>query len=786
MNNLIQVLQNFGLHLSGQPVLDNTYQRVKFNGSNDLRGWYIGRVDNGQIYCAYGSWDQDQHHKYTSHAGGSTEESSRHFALLAEERKKQQEADQAKAARIASRIMATAAPCPADHPYLVKKGIKPVPGLKLEKKTSALLVPMYDQALCLTSLQRIFPDGAKKMLYHGKKQGCGFIIHGDPEISPCICEGLATGASIHMATGGKVFVAFDVGNMAHVARALVDKYPNLIICADNDHAKENNIGLTKGTKLAAELNVKLSYPKGITGTDFNDLHAEKGLEAVRDAINKVVGSGHIKLPLPTELSPVAPFDYALLPESLNAWVSDICERMQCPPDFVSVGVMTALAAVIGRKIGIRPQTKSDWTVVPNTWGMVVGRPGVLKSPALEAALAPLNRLAAAANNTYKSSIETYKQEMAVAKLRAEAREKKARKELAQNHDADVLSLLAANEETNEPVLKRYKTNDSTPASLGELLRQNANGLLVYRDEIVSLLKGLDREDQAEGRGFYLTGWNGDSPYTFDRIGRGLNLHIEAVCLSVLGGTQPGRLNEYIRQAVEGGAADDGLIQRFGLLVWPDISGPWQNVDRWPDTEAKTQAFKVFDILDRLAPSSIGAQQDTDIDGNPEGIPYLRFDGAALELFLEWRIGLENRLRSGDLHPALESHFAKYRKLVPALSLIIHLAEGRTGPVGEDATLKALAWSEYLETHAIRAYNAVSVPEIASARAILKKIESGELKSPFSSRDVLRPQWSLLNNNETVHSALELLIEHGHLRVTWESTGGRTAKRYHHIEGEVKA
>ena len=74
---------------------------------------------------------------------------------------------------------------------------------------------------------------------------------------------------------------------------------------------------------------------------------------------------------------------------------------------------------------------------------------------------------------------------------------------------------------------------------------------------MSLLKWLDREDNAAARGFYLTAWNGDSGYTFDRIGRGLNLHIPALCLSLLGSTQPGRLAGYVRTALQGGAGDDG-------------------------------------------------------------------------------------------------------------------------------------------------------------------------------------------------------------------------------------
>lgn len=482
-------------------------------------------------------------------------------------------------------------------------------------------------------------------------------------------------------------------------------------------------------------------------------------------------------PLPDELSPVADFDYEMLPDSILPWAKDICDRMQCSPDYVGVGIMVTLASVIGRKIGIRPQAYTDWTVTANLWGLIVGRPGVLKTPALEAGLAPLKRLMAEVHEKYTAEFAKYKKEQSINKLRAEAAEKEARKILAKNPSAD-LSTVFAVDDIDVPTEKRFMTNDPTPAALGALLIENPNGVLVYRDEIVSLLKSLDREDNVEGRGFYLTGWSGDSGYTIDRIARGNNLYIPAVCISLLGGTQPGRLSEYISHAIKGGAADDGLMQRFGLLVWPNNTLAFKNVDRWPDNAAKNHAYKVFEHLANLDPISAGAQYDTDIEGNPAGVPYLRFNPDALGLFLEWRTDLEHKLRGDDLHPALESHFSKYRKLVPALALVIHLADGDTGPVSRGATLRALAWGDYLETHARRAYGAVSQPTVATAKRIIKKIRQEQLITPFPGWKVWRPAWSGLSDREQVTDALRLLVDFGWLREVRIETGGRPAIEYH--------
>jgi hypothetical protein len=120
--------------------------------------------------------------------------------------------------------------------------------------------------------------------------------------------------------------------------------------------------------------------------------------------------------------------------------------------------------------------------------------------------------------------------------------------------------------------------------------------------LVSLLKHLDRDDQSVARGFYLSGWSGTQPYTFDRILRG-HLHIDAVCLSVLGNTQPARIAEYIHRANYAGAGGDGLIQRFGLLVWPDAPADWKNVDEYPNREAREKAWAVFQRVSKINEST---------------------------------------------------------------------------------------------------------------------------------------------------------------------------------------
>ncbi len=745
---------------------------------------------DGSAGAAFGNWkDINQKWFHTPDGKPLSREQQQNFNRQIQQAREQAEQEliekQAQAAKKANEIWNNAQPANPNHGYLIKKQIR---SFGLKQSGQALLVPIYDGQKQIISLQEILPDGLKKFMPGGKIKG-GYYSFGNPGLGHIINlgEGYATMASIHAATGEPCIVSFNSGNLKRVAEVIKEQYPDkaIKICADNDLATEQKIGSNPGRKAAEQAAGAIGAELCICpmDSDFNDLQQAQGISAVQQALKKTrrLSGDSGPIPLPDELLPVMPFEFALLSESLQPWAIDISDRLQCPPDFIAVAIMTALAAVIGRKVGIRPQAHTDWTVVSNMWALVVGRPGVLKSPALEAGLAPLKRLIATANDLYQMAQEEYQLESLAAKLKKEAKEKQARKLLEKNPDTDLLAVLAV-DEVPAPTLKRYLANDSTPASLGELLRQNPNGLMVFRDEVVSLLKSLDRDGQEEGRGFYLTAWNGDSPYTFDRIGRGLNLTIPAICLSLLGGTQPGRLSEYVRAAVKGGAADDGLIQRFSLAVWPDLKKKWHNVDRRPDTQAKNQAFEVFEYLDKFNPIEIGAIQDTDFDGSPDGIPYLRFESAAVELFLEWRTNLEQELRS-DLHPALESHFAKYRKLIPSLALIIHLANGCTGLVSEPATLQALAWGEYLDSHARRIYGSVTQPDVSTAKAILSKIKNGALESPFTSHEVWRPGWSKLTDRDQVKDALELLEDYNWLSTEQVKTGGRPKILYYFRGGE---
>jgi hypothetical protein len=392
---------------------------------------------------------------------------------------------------------------------------------------------------------------------------------------------------------------------------------------------------------------------------------------------------------------------------------------------------------------------------------------MLKSPAMQEALKPLHRLEKSAREAHADAAMVHARDVELFRLKSEAARDAARKAIRNGVPASPPDLT----EPAAPTARRYIVNDTSYEALGEILADNPNGVLAFRDELVSLLKGLDREEQAAARGFFLTAWGGMASYTFDRIIRG-KTHIEAACLSLLGSTQPGRLAEYVRRAISGGAGDDGLIQRFGLLVWPDQYGGWKDCDRWPDTAARETASRTFDRLERLDVDAVGAERD-----QFEALPFLRLDGQTQGRFSEWRADLERRIRADDMAPGLESHLAKYRKLVPALAVIGHLADKGSGPIGERALMRALAFADYLETHARRAYGSGTAGDVATAKLILSRIRKGDVADGFAARDIRRKEWSGLTDNEAIKAGLELLADLDWIELNTTETGGRPRVAY---------
>lgn len=340
IDDLMTAMREQGIEPSDPLKMDGTLERFHVMGDRkgSTNGWAVVHLDEkpaGNFGCMRRYGD----HKFSWKAKRDTKPMSASELKAQREdwarRKAEQAAAAAKrhadAAERAQALWSAAQPAPDNHPYLVRKGVK-AHGLRmgvweLINKTTgevfpltqkALYVPLCDKTRTVHSLQGIFPskmmgqgegardkdylkDGAKRGLFHaiGKPQQ----FDGRPVF--IICEGYATGATIHEETDHLVLVAFDTSNLLPVAEAIRESKPDaiIIVAADNDQwtlKPVENPGLCHARAAAKAVSGLLAIPpfqqtdgkqdadgKWSRPTDFNDLRAFDGVGAVR-ALFKVV------------------------------------------------------------------------------------------------------------------------------------------------------------------------------------------------------------------------------------------------------------------------------------------------------------------------------------------------------------------------------------------------------------------------------------------------------------------------------------------------------------------
>lgn len=463
--------------------------------------------------------------------------------------------------------------------------------------------------------------------------------------------------------------------------------------------------------------------------------------------------------LPPALRPVPALDPSHLPDAIRDAVVDLADRLQCPLDYLAVAMLSAAGAVVGNKVGIFPYANDEsWEVYPALWGGIVGDPGSKKTPSLQGALKPLQHLESQASQKYVQDMQAHKQAMLSHEKAVEAWSK--------NKSSGFKPVPPV-----EPKRERYVVHDSTYQALGVILANNPRGVLALADELSGLLQSLDTAGQEAARGFYLTGWSGTGSYSFDRVGRG-SISLDRYCLSVFGGFQPDRVKAYVQFSQRGSTKNDGLLQRFQLLVWPDPVGNFQLVDRAPHQAAISRYHQAVIGLHKLSEQSLPRARRLH-----NGSQLLHFTPTAQQAFNGWHVQNEQMLASGGLDPARQSHFAKYRSLIPALALLFHLLDGHTGGVCEDCLGRAVSFAKYLKKHADRIYASVSGHDHAAVRMLADRLLRGQLKDGFTCRTLTLKGWAGLATKEQAQAAIDALVEYDWLIETEIRSGGRPTVKY---------
>lgn len=259
--------------VTNDPIIDDG-QLHRFHVQGDKRGTKNGAYilyNDGKPSGWFQHFSAGITGKWT--ANGKSEPLSDAMRKQIENARKQRQLEQQarheQAALKARQIWALSKPLTqqAQHPYLIKKRVEPH---RIRLYHDALVIPIYDEKRALVNLQFIDRDGNKRFLSGGKKKSCFTAIREPNSTTPILlCEGWATGASLHQDTGHFTAIALDAGNLEPVARILRKLYPTseIIVCGDND---SSGVGQLKAKAAAMAVNGKFLIPEQ-PDTDFNDV-----------------------------------------------------------------------------------------------------------------------------------------------------------------------------------------------------------------------------------------------------------------------------------------------------------------------------------------------------------------------------------------------------------------------------------------------------------------------------------------------------------------------------------
>ena len=291
IGEFLDAMRSAGIETSEDILPDGKIHRFSCNGrKDDTAGWYLFFGDGIPAGC-FGSWRECPATNWRADIGRrltpEEEQAHRHRVEVirqlrdAEEKQVRAECrgwcdDSWKKARSAS----------GDHEYLKAKGVQ---AYGLKQMGDSLLMPLRDMTGSIQGIQFIAPDGSKKFKTGTSKKGNYFAIGKPKDKTLLLCEGYATGGSLHECTGHAVAVCFDAGNLVHVAEALRKKYPDfkLVICGDHD---ESGVGQKAARLAVVAASVLVVFPPA-PGMDFNDMHQQAGKEAVNACIEAVTLPG---------------------------------------------------------------------------------------------------------------------------------------------------------------------------------------------------------------------------------------------------------------------------------------------------------------------------------------------------------------------------------------------------------------------------------------------------------------------------------------------------------------
>ena len=375
--------------------------------------------------------------------------------------------------------------------------------------------------------------------------------------------------------------------------------------------------------------------------------------------------------LPTALA----FPVDTLPVTTRRFVREAASAIGCPPELIAAPLLATLSAGIGASRVV--QLKPGWQESAALYMATVSPPGMKKTPAAKAAIAPAWRKQRNLRKEYIEEREVYE---------AEYRQWEVdKREAAKSEEPSPQS-------PDEPTMGRTVVEDTTVEALAAILESNPRGVLNAKDELSGWARAMDQYKSGKGadRQFWLSGWS-NSPTSVDRRGRGEPLIIPMPFVSVVGAIQPSILPELTD------GREDGLLDRF-LFAYPE-----PHCSRLTDDEMSTEAIAAYtNLYNKLV--KLDMKEGENGKPVPEVVP---LSPDAWEVFKELSGELQDEMYAPGFPACLEGVWSKMEAYLARLSLILALCRvvehGGEERVETRDVLMASVLVDYFKAHARRVH-----------------------------------------------------------------------------------
>lgn len=286
-DTLFEAVQQVGLDLDHDPEPG----RLHRFGPGKVNWIKVFPDRNGGVF---GSWREGTTYTWQKRRDGPPPDAAEVAAIRARaaeatrQAEAEREAGYQEAAKKAAATWAASTPASDSHGYLVRKQIK---AHIARERHGALVVPVFNAEGNVQSVQSVTADGRKQFLPGGRTKG-GRCWIGDPTNADTLLltESFSTSASVFEATGWPTCIAFNAGNLPFIAADVARQFPHkrIVVCGDDDRHSQRNVGREKAVAAAKQAKGYAVFPTfdevDNKSTDWNDLHVQAGIEAVRDQV----------------------------------------------------------------------------------------------------------------------------------------------------------------------------------------------------------------------------------------------------------------------------------------------------------------------------------------------------------------------------------------------------------------------------------------------------------------------------------------------------------------------